>query len=149
MGRIRSAPTSGPHEGEPPRGIPELVESIVDMSPQVRFAAAVGMDGRILAGILRSGRASLKSQRDEERFCRQVAKRRRMRDAFDASLGKVSYVHIEREKVSQFVVYLARFTVYFTVEPESSIASKAAMIKKVRRMCKKIGAGAGAAASGA
>ena len=49
---------------------------------------------------MKAGKTSLKTQKEEAHFCRQVAERRRMRKEFDKSLGKVRYVHVEREKVT-------------------------------------------------
>lgn len=106
----------------------------MDLSPQMRSAAVIGADGRILAGILRSGSIPAKPQRDEERLCKQVARRRAMRSRFDASLGRVLYVQVERERVSQFAVYAGRLTVYFTIEPEASIEAKAELVESVGRM---------------
>ena len=98
----------------------ELVEDIIDLEPQMRFAAIIDKDGKIIEAIMKSGKTSLKSQKDEEHFCKQVAERRNMRKEFDKSLGKVRYVHVEREKVTQIVIYPKNYTIYFTMEPEMS-----------------------------
>ena len=47
-----------------------------------------------------------------------------MRKEFDRPLGKVRYVHVEREKVTQFVIYTARKTIFFTMEPELNSTKK-------------------------
>ena len=109
----------------------DMVEEIIDFSPRMRSAVVIGTDGRIMAGILRSGSSPSKPQRDEEKLCRQVARRRAMRSGFDRSLGRVRYIQVEREKVSQFAVYARRFTVYFTIEPEASIEAKADLVERV------------------
>ncbi|MEM3064797.1 MAG: DUF6659 family protein [Candidatus Nitrosotenuis sp.] len=100
----------------------------------MRFAAIIDLKGNILESIMRKGKTSLKSQKEEEHFCKQVAQRRKMRQEFNKSLGKVRYVHVEREKVTQIVLYPRRKTVYFTMEPEMSVAKKMAIINKVKRI---------------
>lgn len=111
-----------------------LVEAIIDRGPHVRLAAAVGLDGRIVSGILRSGGAPLRPRLEAERLCQRAARHRRMREEFDASLGRVSYVHVERECATQLAVYHPAFTVVLTMEPEAPIGAKAALIEDVRRM---------------
>lgn len=112
----------------------EMVEEIIDLDPQMRFVAIICRDGSISESIMKSGKNSLKSQRDEEHFCRQVAQRRTMREEFDGSLGTVKYVHVERESISQFVIYQNVHAVYFTMEPELSIEAKLAIIEKVKQI---------------
>ena len=112
----------------------DLVEDIIDLEPQMRFAAIIDNDGKIIEAIMKSGKTSLKSQKDEEHFCEQVAQRRDMRQEFDKSLGKVRYVHVEREKVTQIVIYPKECTIYFTMEPEASIDTKIKLIHKIKKM---------------
>jgi hypothetical protein len=112
----------------------ELVEDLIDLDPKMRFAAIIDLKGNILEAIMKSGKTSLKTQNEEEHFCRQVAKRRKMRHEFDRHLGKVRYVHVERERVTQLVIYTKRKTIYFTVEPELSINKKLRLIMKIKKM---------------
>ncbi len=46
----------------------------------------------------------------------------------------VRYVHVEREKVTQMVIYTEQFTVYFTMEPEMTIENKIQIINKIKKM---------------
>lgn len=116
------------------RGMRALVEGIMDRGPQVRTAAAVGLDGRIMSGILRSRGVPLGLRREAEKLCRRAARHRRMREEFDGTLGGVSYVHVERECATQLAVYHPAFTVLLLMEPEAPISAKAAVIEDVRRM---------------
>jgi hypothetical protein len=112
----------------------EIVEDIIDTDPGMRFAAIIDLKGNILESIMKKGKTSLKSQKEEEHFCKQIAQRRKMRKEFDRSLGKVRYVHVEREKVTQIVVYPKRKTIYFTLEPEMSINKKLSITNRVKKL---------------
>jgi len=112
----------------------KIVESIIDLDPKMRFAAIIDIHGNIREAIMKSGKTSLKTQKEEEHFCKQVAQRRKMRREFDRSLGKVRYVHVEREKVTQMVTYAKRNIVYFTMEPEMSIDTKIRIITKIKKI---------------
>ncbi len=59
-----------------------------------------------------------------------------MRKQFDKSLGPINYVHIEREKVTQIVVYPRRKTVYVTLEPNLSIARKLEIVDQIKMKTK-------------
>jgi len=111
-----------------------IVEDIINLDPKMRFAAIIDSRGKIREAIMKSGKTSLKSQKEEEHFCKQVTQRRAMRKEFDKSLGKVRYVHVEREKVTQMVVYTKRNTLYFTMEPEMPIDTKIRIITRIKKI---------------
>lgn len=115
-------------------GPTRMAEEIIGLDPQMRFVAIIDRSGHIVESIMQEGKTSLKSQREEEHFCRQVAQRRRMRTGFDGTLGRVGYVHVEREKLTQIVVYTNSHTVYFTLEPELPMDEKTAIITRVKNI---------------
>lgn len=112
----------------------EVVQKILDLDSKMRFAAIIDPKGNILEAIMKTGKTSLESQKEEEHFCKQVAQRRTMRKEFDRTLGKVRYVHVEREKVSQMVIYTKRNIVYFAMEPEMPINTKIRLITKIKKI---------------
>jgi len=112
----------------------DIVQKILKLDSQMRFAAIIDTKGKIREAIMKTGKTSLDSQKEEEHFCRQVAQRRTMRQEFNKSLGKVRYVHVEREKVSQFVIYTKRNIVYFAMEPEMPINTKIRLITKIKKI---------------
>jgi len=112
----------------------ETVQTIIRLDPKMRFAAIIDPKGNIREAIMHAGKTSLKSQKEEEHFCKQVAQRRSMRKEFDKSLGKVRYVHVEREKVSQMVIYTKRNIIYFTMEPEMPINRKIRLITTIKKI---------------
>ena len=112
----------------------KIVESIINLDPKMRFTAIIDPKGNIREAIMKSGKTSLKSQKEEEHFCQQVAQRKAMRKEFDKSLGKVRYVHVEREKVTQMVVYTKRNIVYFTMEPEMPIDKKIRLVTSIKKI---------------
>ncbi len=83
----------------------KLAEQIIKLSPKMRFVGIIDLHGNIIEGIMKKGKTSLESQKGIEHFCKQVGQRRKMRKEFDKSLGKVRFVHVERENISQLAVY--------------------------------------------
>ena len=82
----------------------ELVEDVLNLDPAMRFVAIIDIRGDILEAIMKKGKTSLESQKQQEKFCKDAAKTRLVREKYDSSLGKVRYVHIERENVTQISV---------------------------------------------
>ena len=112
----------------------EIAEKIINHNPKMRFVAILDLKGNIVEGIMKKGKTSLESQREEEHFCKQVGQRRLMRKEFDKTLGKVRYVHVERDNVSQLVVYSKKYTIFITVEPELSIKKKVELVTTVKKL---------------
>ena len=112
----------------------EIAEKIITLDSNMSFASIIDLDGNILEGIMNEGKTSLESQKQEEYFCKQVAKRRKMRKEFDRQLGKVRYVHVEREKVTQLAIYTKRKIIFVTLEPELSIQRKMKIVNSIKRI---------------
>ena len=112
----------------------KIVEDIITLDSKMRFVAIIDLKGNIIDAIMKTGKTSLKTQNEEEHFCKQVAQRRKMRYEFNKHLGKIRYVHVEREKITQLVIYAKRKTIYFTVEPELSINKKLSLIMKIKKI---------------
>ena len=110
-----------------------IVEDILSIDPGMRFAAIIDLKGNISEAIMKKGKTSLKTQKEEEQFCKQVALRRKIRKQFDKSLGPVNYVHIEREKVTQIVVYPKRKIVYVTIESNTNIKRKLEIVELIKK----------------
>ena len=112
----------------------QIVEKIIAIDSNMRFASIIDLNGNIIEGIMKAGKTSLETQKQEEYFCKQVAKRKKMRMEFNRQLGKVRYVHVEREKVTQFVIYTKRKIVFITIEPELTIQRKIRIINTIKRI---------------
>ena len=112
----------------------EIVEDILDLDPAIRFGAIIDIHGDILEAIMKKSKTSLESQKQQEKFCKDAAKTRLVREKYDSSLGKVRYVHIERENVTQISVFPKNCTVFVTMEPELTTRKKLAIITKIKKM---------------
>ncbi|HEU04093.1 MAG TPA: hypothetical protein ENH95_03100 [Nitrosopumilus sp.] len=116
----------------------KVAEEIIDLDTKMRFVGIIDLKGSIVEGIMKKGKTSLESQKEDEHFCRQVAERRKMRTEFDKNLGKVRYVHVERENVTQLVVYTKKNTILVTIEPELDIKKKMQIVNSIKKIASKI-----------
>jgi len=111
-----------------------VAEDILAFNTAMRFAGILDLRGNIIEGIMKDRKTSLESQKQQEKFCKDAAKARKMREAYDKKLGKVRYVHTERENVTQITVYIKKYTIFITMEPELSVNKKLQIITKIKKM---------------
>ena len=112
----------------------KVAENILRLNTAMRFAAILDLKGNIIEGIMKDRKTSLESQKQQEKFCKDAAKARKMREAYDKKLGKVRYVHTERENVTQITVYVKKYTIFITMEPELSVNKKLQIVTKIKKM---------------
>ena len=116
----------------------KVAENILALNTAMRFAAILNLRGTILEGIMKDRKTSLESQKQQEKFCKDAAKARKMREAYDKKLGKVRYVHTERENVTQITVYVKKYTIFITMEPELSVNKKLQIVTKIKTIASKL-----------
>ena len=111
-----------------------LIQKIGKLHKKIRFVAIINKNGKILKTEMRDEVPSLLKTKNEEKFCQDVTVRRKMREEFDKSLGKVRFVNVERENISQIVMYVKTKSLFVTVEPEISIKDKTKIISQLKKL---------------
>ncbi len=111
-----------------------LIQKIGKLHKKIRFVAIINKNGKILKTEMRDEVPSLLKTKNEEKFCQDVTVRRKMREEFDKSLGKVRFVNVERENISQIVMYAKTKSLFVTVEPEISIKDKTQIISQLKKL---------------
>ena len=111
-----------------------LIQKIGKLHKKIRFVAIINKNGKILKTEMRDEVPSLLKTKNEEKFCQDVTIRRKMREEFDKSLGKVRFVNVERENISQIVMYAKNKSLFVTVEPEISINDKTQIISQLKKL---------------
>ena len=94
-------------------------EMLID--PEVRFAALLGSDGRLLAGGLKENINLRLSEVQMDEVCKELASRVEKRKKYDLELGRVKYSTSRREHVviMSFPVY--EKVVMIVAEPNVNI----------------------------
>ena len=111
-----------------------IIQKIGKLHKKIRFVAIINKNGKILKNEMRDEIPSLLKTKTEEKFCQDVTMRRKMREEFDKSLGKVRFVNVERENISQIVMYAKTKSLFVTVEPEISIKDKTKIISQIKKI---------------
>ena len=111
-----------------------LIKKIGKLHKKIRFVAIISKNGKILKSEMRDEVPSLLKTKNEEKFCQDVTVRRKMREEFDKTLGKVRFVNVERENISQIVMYAKTKSLFVTVEPEISVNDKSKIISQIKNI---------------
>ena len=111
-----------------------LIKKIGKLHKMIRFVAIINKNGKIIKSEMRDEVPSLLKTKNEEKFCQDVTVRRKMREEFDKTLGKVRFVNVERENISQIVMYAKTKSLFVTVEPEISITDKSKIISQIKKL---------------
>ena len=111
-----------------------IVEEILKLDSAMRFVAIIDLKGNVLEAIMKEKKTSLETQKQQEKFCKDSAKTRLMREYYDDLLGKTRYAHVERENVTQIYLYPQNSTIFVTMEPELSIDKKMSIITKIKKI---------------
>jgi len=111
-----------------------VIQKIGKLHKKIRFVAIINKNGKILKTEMRDEVPSLLKTKNEEKFYQDVTIRRKMREEFDKSLGKVRFVNVERENISQIVMYAKTKSLFVTVEPEISIKDKTQIISQLKKL---------------
>ena len=111
-----------------------LIKKIGKLHKKIRFVAIIAKNGKIIKSEMRDEVPSLLKTKNEENFCQDVTVRRKMREEFDKTLGRVRFVNVERENISQIVMYAKTKSLFVTVEPEISINDKTKIISQIKKL---------------
>ena len=110
-----------------------VISKIFKLNKKIRYIAIISDSGKIISSEMKLDKHSLLKQQNEEKFCKDVVKRKKMRREFDKSLGKVRYVNVERENITQIVTYINSKSIFVTIEPELTIIAKEQLIAKIKK----------------
>lgn len=87
--------------------------------------------GRLVAGGMKEGIEPLETQKDDEMLFMEIALRARMRQEFDAQLGKVKFAMSLREKVLALSFPIKEDVLYVVAETTADFKSIAEKILEI------------------
>ena len=76
-----------------------ICDQIMKLDPKIRFAGIINNKGRLIDGGMKDGISTLSSAKDDEMLFMELVIRVKMRQEFDAKLGKVKFAMALREKI--------------------------------------------------
>ena len=112
----------------------EKCNSILSISPRIRYAGIMNRFGRTLAGSLRKGVTPLLSPEEARNEYFIEATRTRLRKSFEQSIGRTEYSYTESEKVKVLTMPRDEHFYYITMDKATPAGDVAAIIEKATKM---------------
>ncbi len=124
----------------PPQADPETqrykekCNSILAISPRIRYAGIMNKFGRTLAGGLRKGVVPLLKQDEARNEYFIEATRNQLRKNFERSIGKTEYTFTENEKVKILTVATEEHFYYITMDKDTPANEVSKIIEAARKL---------------
>ena len=112
----------------------EKCNSILLISPHIRYVGVMNKFGRTLAGSLRKGVTPLLSPDEARNEYFIEATRSQLRKSLEKSIGKTEYCHTENEKVKIVTIQSEDHFYYITMDKDTPASDLAAAIEKTRKL---------------
>jgi len=110
--------------------------SILAISPRIRYAGIMNRFGRTLAGGLRKGVVPLLKQDEARNEYFIEATRNRLRKNFENSIGRTEYTFTENEKVKILTIASEEHFHYITMDKETPASEVAKIVEAVKKLVK-------------
>ena len=94
----------------------KMSDEILAIDEVMRYVGFTDLKGSIVYNKMKKGKTSLKNQEQERKFSTDLSTIKKMQGIFDESLGKVTLIHMIREKIHQLIYYVNGLMVYVTCE---------------------------------
>ena len=94
----------------------KMSDEILAIDEVMRYVGFTDLKGSIVYNKMKEGKTSLKNQEQERKFSTDLSTIKKMQGTFDESLGKVTLIHMIREKIHQLIYYVNGLMVYVTCE---------------------------------
>jgi hypothetical protein len=116
----------------------EKCNSILAISPRIRYAGVMNRFGRTLAGGLRKGVIPLLKQDEARNEYFIEATRNQLRKNFEKSIGRTEYTFTENEKVKILTIASEEFFYYVTMDKETPAGEVTKIIDAAKKLARQI-----------
>jgi len=114
----------------------QLSEEIFQIDSNIKYFALIDLEGHILVENSKDSTSFVETDAEKILFYHQMGTRRSKREDFDDICGETSYVHIQRKKIQQLVVYLPLVTIYLMIDNRVQPNELEAIAKNVQKINK-------------
>lgn len=94
----------------------DFSKQVFKLNVNIKYFALIDLEGHIIAENSKSSMSFVETDADRIMFYHQIGTRRTKREDFDDICGETSYIHIQRKKIQQLIVYLPATTIYLMID---------------------------------
>ncbi len=125
---------SRPDAEQETRKYREKCNSILAISPRIRYAGIMNRFGRTLAGGLRKGVVPLLKQDEARNEYFVEATRNQLRKNLENSIGRTEYTFTENEKVKILTIASEEHFYYITMDKETPAADVLQIVEAAKKL---------------
>lgn len=104
-----------------PANYSAICDQIMKMDPKIRFVGIINNKGRLVEGGMKEGVSTLSSPKEDEMIFMELLLRIKMRQEFDAQLGKVKFALALREKILEMSFQIDNHVLFVVSEPDEGL----------------------------
>ena len=94
-------------------------KEIFKLDSNIKYFALIDLEGQVIVENSNTPIPFVEADAERIMFYHQIGTRRSKREDFDDICGEASYVHIQRKKIQQLIVYLHSVTIYLMIDNKS------------------------------
>ena len=113
-------------------------KEIFGLDENIKYFALIDLEGHILVENSKDTKTFVETDAERILFFHQIGTRRSKRENLDDECGETSYIHIQRKKIQQLVVYLPLVTIYLMIDNKVKPNELAMLASKVEKIDKGI-----------
>lgn len=104
-----------------PANYSTICDQIMKLDPKIRFVGIINNKGRLVEGGMKEGVPTLSSPKEDEMIFMELLLRIKMRQEFDAQLGKVKFALALREKILEMSFQIDNHVLFVVSEPDEGL----------------------------
>lgn len=109
----------------------QICDMVKALDTKIRFAGVINERGRLVAGGMKPGVASLENEKEDEMLFMELALRIKMRREFDRQLGPVKFALASRERAMTMSFLINEDILYVAAEPDADYCGLPGQIRDI------------------
>ena len=114
----------------------EFSKEIFKLDSNIKYFALIDLEGQVIVENSNTPVPFVEADAERIMFYHQIGTRRSKREDFDDIYGEASYLHIQRKKIQQLIVYLHSATIYLMIDNKSKSNELIKIIHRLQKIDK-------------
>jgi len=111
-------------------------QEIFKLDSNIKYFALIDLEGKVLVENSKNSLSFVNADADRIMFYHQIGARRSKREDFDDVCGETSYIHIQRKKIHQLIVYLPTATIFLMIDNKLKSSELIKLVHKLQKIDK-------------
>ena len=111
-------------------------QEIFKFDSNIKYFALIDLEGKVLVENSKNSLSFVDADADRIMFYHQIGTRRSKREDFDDVCGETSYIHIQRKKIQQLIVYLPAVTIFLMIDNKLKSNELFKLVHKLQKIDK-------------